>query len=108
MKLLNKTLLATSALLVLGQAVAADNQPVVKYKGDTSFSGFCKAVVKDDVRILRSSIQRSVGNVAASDREVIRRITAKNNGLTCNGSNLIEFSEKRNAKQVKSFLMAQI
>tara|TARA_B100002049_G_scaffold211120_1_gene173947 strand:+ start:170 stop:493 length:324 start_codon:yes stop_codon:yes gene_type:complete len=107
MKLLNKTLLATSALLVLGQAVAADNQPVVKYKGDTSFSGFCKAVVKDDVRILRSSIQRSVGNVAASDREVIRRITAKN-GLTCNGSNLIEFSEKRNAKQVKSFLMAQI
>ncbi|QCZ93703.1 DUF3718 domain-containing protein [Salinimonas iocasae] len=106
MKLLNKTLLATSALLVLGQAVAADNQPVVKYKGDTSFSGFCKAVVKDDVRILRSSIQRSVGNVAASDREVIRRITAKN-GLTCNGSNLIEFSEKRNAKQVKSFLMAQ-
>ncbi|MBD3584715.1 DUF3718 domain-containing protein [Salinimonas sp. HHU 13199] len=107
MKLLNKKLLATSALLVLSHTATAGNETVVRYKGDTSFSGFCKAVVKDDVRILRSSIQRSVGNVAASDREVIRRITAKD-GLTCNGSNLIEFSEKRNAKQVKSFLMAQI
>ncbi|WP_018981537.1 hypothetical protein [Salinimonas chungwhensis] len=106
-KLLTKTLLLTAGLLSLSQpAMAHEKETVIKFEGDTAFSGFCKAVVLDDIRILRSSIQRSIGNVAANDRAVVRRITAED-GLKCNGSNLLEFSDEREARQVKSFLTAQ-
>lgn len=107
MKILSKSLLIAATLVSLGhQAHAAESQQPVRFTGDTQFAGFCKAVVLDDVAVLRSSIHRSVGQVAASDRGVVRMALAED-GLTCNGTSLLEFSKQRNATEVHNFLMAQ-
>ena len=105
MKLL-KTLAATAALSFAFNAVAAGPQKDVRFVGDTQFAGFCKAIVLDDVKVLRSSLSRNVGRIGASQREVLRMVTAEN-GLTCNGVNLIKFSAEREANSVHEYLTSR-
>ncbi|AXR06367.1 DUF3718 domain-containing protein [Salinimonas sediminis] len=107
MKVLTKTLTTLLGVAALaGQAHAAQPEKDVRFVGDTQFSGFCKAIVMDDIRILRSSLSRNVGRIGASQREVLRLITAED-GLTCNGTSLIEFSVERDANSVHDFLVSR-
>lgn len=105
MKLL-KTLTATAALAFAFNASAAAPQKDVRFVGETQFSGFCKAVVLDDVKVLRSNLARNVGRIGASQREVLRMVTAED-GLTCNGVNLIKFSADRDASSVHEYLTSR-
>lgn len=98
-----KTIAATAALVFAVNANAAESTNDVKFVGDLEFSGFCKAVVMNDVRVLRSNVSRNVGRIAGSQREVLRIVTAED-GLTCNGISLIQFAEKREANKVREFL----
>lgn len=96
---------ALTALTVLASAstFAADSKKEVRFEGDKKFAGFCKAAVKDDVRILRSTLARNVGSVGASQREVLRLVTAEG-GMTCNGENLVKFAKERNADAVVEYI----
>ncbi len=58
------------------------------------------------VRVLRSSLSRNVGRIGASQREVLRMVTSEE-GLTCNGSSLIEFSVERHADAVHEYLTSR-
>jgi len=106
MKLL-KTLTVSAALALTFGASANTDQENVRFVGETQYAGFCKAVVLDDVKVLRSNVARNVGRIGASQREVLRMVTAEN-GLTCNGTNLIKFSEERNADAVRDYLTSRI
>ncbi|QJR79433.1 DUF3718 domain-containing protein [Alteromonas pelagimontana] len=97
---------AVSVAALSSPAFAATPAKDVRFVGDTQFSGFCKAIVMDDVRVLRSSLARNVGRLAASQREVLRMVTSEE-GLTCNGASLIEFSVERDANAVHEFLTAR-
>lgn len=105
-----KTIAALTALALSSAATAstedASSLDNVKYTGDMKYAGFCKAVVENSVDGLRLVANRSVGDVAASRRGVIRAVTA-DNGVTCNGKSLIEFSIEKNAGDVHAFLVAQ-
>lgn len=100
-----RNIIATVALTIVGASAAhgevtADN---VKFIGDTEFSGFCNAVIKDDLRLLRSAASRNVGLIGSSRREVLRAVSS-GEGVTCNGVTLLEFSESRDATRVYNFL----
>lgn len=105
MKLL-KTLVATATLTCALNANAAGPQKDVRFVGDTQFAGFCKAIVLDDIKVLRSSLSRSVGRIGGSQREVLRMVTAED-GLTCNGVNLLDFAVKREANEVREYLTSR-
>ena len=99
----NAILTSTLMVVAASSAQAAGNFKEARYVGDTAFANFCKAAVNDDVRILRSSINRQVGKIGVSEKQVIRLVTG-DNGLTCNGESLLNFSKQRDAKEVYSFL----
>ena len=105
-----KTIAVISAMTVSAMAAASTEDTAsldnVKYTGDMKYAGFCKAVLENSVDGLRLVANRSVGEVAASRRGVIRAVTA-DNGVTCNGKSLIEFSIEKNAGDVHAFLIAQ-
>ena len=103
-----KSTIAAAVLTVMGTASAfADiTAEGVRFTGDTEFAGFCKAVVKDDVRMLRSSVSRNIGLIGDSQREVLKVVSAKD-GVTCNGVSLIEFSQSRDASNIYQFLTAR-
>lgn len=101
-----KVLSAAATLFFAVSASAADSSKDLRFTGDTQFSGFCKAIVLDDVRVLRSSLARNVGRIGGSQREVLRLVTAED-GLTCNGASLIEFSVERDANSVHEFLVSR-
>lgn len=104
MKALTKTLITVLATAAVSGPVAAKE---FRFIGDTQYAGFCKAVATDDVRGLRANLSRNVGRIAATEREVLRMLTAED-GLTCNGVNLIDFSVQRDASAVHDFLTARI
>ena len=109
MKLFKSTLV-TSALVVTSAMAfsvsAAAPQKDVRFVGETQFAGFCKAIINDDIKVLRSSLSRNVGRIGASQREVLRMVTSEE-GLTCNGSSLIEFSVERDANAVYEYLTSR-
>lgn len=105
MKAIVKTLAAVlSVAAVSAPAFAADKE--YRFVGDTQFAGFCKAVATNDVRALRVNLSRNVGRIAATEREVLRMVTS-DDGLTCNGENLVKFSEQRDASDVHEFLTSR-
>ena len=101
-----KVLAATATVAFSINASAAAPQTDVRFVGETQFAGFCKAIINDDVRVVRSSLSRNVGRIGASQREVLRMVTSEE-GLTCNGSSLIEFSVERHADAVHDYLMSR-
>jgi len=107
-----KSLFAGTLLALTSAAIQAheiENQPTVtkiKFVGDTQFSGFCQAIVDNNIETLLSQAARVVGKVAPSRRGVIRVVTSED-GVTCNGKSLIEFSEEKDATDVYAYLIAQ-
>ncbi|WP_100643156.1 DUF3718 domain-containing protein [Alteromonas facilis] len=102
------TVLACSTLT--GNARAHTNETEVakplRFIGDVRYAGFCKAVIEDNVTSIKRHARLNVGEVAPSRQEVLRAVSA-DNGVTCNGKTLIEFSLEKNATEVYSFLVAQ-
>jgi len=99
-------LLSALTLGLSSQTFAAEPPQGVRFVGETQFAGFCKAVINDDIKVLRSSLSRNVGRIGASQREVLRMVTSEE-GLTCNGSSLIEFSIERDATAVLEYLTSR-
>lgn len=105
MKLL-KTIIATATLSFAFSASAATSEKEVRFVGETEFAGFCKAIINDDMKTFRSNLFRNIGRIGDSQRQVLRLVTSET-GLTCNGSNLIQFSAERGADTVYEFLTSR-
>jgi len=99
-----KKLIALSlALCALNASAKLGSPEKVKYAGDLEFKDFCEAVVKDDVDMLKRSIRNKVGVVGTTNHSVLKKLTAAN-GMSCNGVDLVSFSELREASKVFSYL----
>ena len=101
MKKLIALSMAFCALNANAKLGSADEK--VKYTGDLGYSNFCEAVVKDDVEMLKRSVRSKIGSVASSSQRVLKKLIA-DNGMTCNGIDLVAFSEIRKASEVSKFL----
>ena len=99
-----KKLIALSvALCALNVNAALKSKSDVTFKGDVEYSSFCKAVVADDVSLMKKSLRSKIGVVAGSQKRV-KNILASEEGIKCNGVDLKAFSKERAAKQVSEFL----
>ncbi|MBC3765847.1 hypothetical protein [Neptunicella marina] len=87
---------------------ATSNVKAVKFVGDLKFSAFCKAVITDDLALFRTSIARQVGTVASNRKDVLRKLTSEEQGMTCAGSSLVEFAKQRDADEVHAFIVQQV
>lgn len=94
-------------MLMLGVAFSAnakmESAKSFKFSGDTDYASFCKAVITDDVELLKRSIRDKVGEVASSSKHVLQKLIAAD-GMKCNDVNLVEFSQQREAKAVNAYL----
>ena len=84
-----------------------DVESKVRYVGDVEYAGFCQAVVEDNVAKLKTKIAHKVGTIAASRKDVLKKLTAED-GMSCNGESLVEFSKQYNAEQVSAYLNSAI
>ncbi len=78
------------------------NSKAYRFEGDVQYASFCKAVLDDDVELLQQSIRGKVGKVASSSGGVLRLLLSEA-GVTCDGANLVEFSQQRKSEQVNAF-----
>jgi hypothetical protein len=102
-----KKLTVASLLLVAGLTQAHESHDKdIKFVGDHAYKNFCKAVTKDNVRLLKSSFASKIGIVAGSQRETYRKLLASEN-LSCNGMGIVEFSKTRKAEDVLAYLEAK-
>ncbi|NMH58656.1 DUF3718 domain-containing protein [Alteromonas ponticola] len=106
------TVLSASYLVLWSPAILADSIETtaannVRFVGQTEYAGFCQAVVEDDVKVLKKNASRQVGRLASSQEAVISLVMA-DDGLRCNGDNLVTFAERRGARTVHDFLQARL
>ncbi|WP_416306553.1 hypothetical protein [Neptunicella sp. SCSIO 80796] len=98
------------ALSALTATVSAETNVTTsegyKLVGDMKFSSFCKAVLNDDVLLLKHSLARKVGSVASSRRDVLRKLIAED-GMTCDGASLVDFAKQREATEVHAYILQQ-
>ncbi|MFC3095576.1 hypothetical protein DRW07_08340 [Alteromonas sediminis] len=107
MKNVKKKWAVASLIVAMGYSTAIlANDKAYLYSGDLQYASFCRAVVLDDLRILKASLSRHVGRIAGSEKDVLRRVV-QSDGLKCNGKGLIDFSKRRNARQVHTFLTTE-
>jgi hypothetical protein len=103
------TLIMSAMALVPMLSVASIKAPekaevqMYKFSGDLAFAGFCKAVLHNDVSMLRRNVSQQVGRVAATSRGVYRSLL-DTDGVTCAGQDLITFSETRRADDIVAYL----
>lgn len=102
-KSLKKVVLASTFTMFSVAALAHDTAKPAQFVGDVKYASFCEAVVLDDVRVLRNSLSRKVGQIGSNQRQVLRRVM-ESDGIKCNGENLMEFSKRRNASDIHAFL----
>ncbi|MBT0585480.1 DUF3718 domain-containing protein [Alteromonas oceanisediminis] len=103
------TIVTLGAALLSSVSAFANNASEtrdIRFVGDTQYAGFCQAIVQDDVIKLRKQASRKVGRLAGSQRGVLRAVTSEQ-GVTCNGKTLIEFSQDKQAEDVHAYLLAQ-
>lgn len=74
-----------------------------KFSGEISYANFCKAVVTDDLALLKRSVRNKVGEVASSPKDVLRKVVSVE-GVKCNNTDLLEFSKQREAINVEAYL----
>lgn len=77
------------------------------FAGDIQFAHFCQAILQDDLSLLRKSVKQQVGELATTRRGVLKRLVSKG-GVTCDGSDLLEFSRQRDASQVYAYLKDEL
>ena len=100
-------LIASLSLCLSASASAAlstDNS-VEKYRfiGDLKYANYCKAILTDDVSMMKKSIRRSVGDIAGNEKRVLR-ILLSDNGVKCDGESIVEFSVNRKASNIYSYI----
>jgi len=100
---MKRLLITALATLSLGAAAHEPYDKKLVFVGNTSFSSFCKAAIKDDVTLMRRSFSKKVGVIATSKSGVYELLLSEEN-LSCNGKGIVAFSKERNAEQVLSFL----
>ena len=99
-----KYLAFTTALVIsVGVNAQMTRDEKIRYAGDLQYSGFCRAIVNDDVSLLKRSVGKKVGEVASTRRDVLEKLVSET-GMKCNGKDLIKFSESRGAKEVYAYL----
>ena len=102
-----KSLLITTMLLASFTVSAhLGDEDKIRYAGDLQYSGFCRAIVTDDVSLLKRSVGNKIGEVASNRRGVLAKLIS-DNGMKCNGKDLIKFSQQRGAKDVYAYLTQQ-
>ncbi|TDF34634.1 DUF3718 domain-containing protein [Alteromonadaceae bacterium M269] len=104
-----KKLILLATLFCASYSVSAHTEikPEVKFSGDLDFSGFCQAVLEDDVRLLKRSIRSKVGLVATNKEGVLKRLVSQD-GMQCNGADLMSFSIQRQASNIQAYLAQAI
>lgn len=105
-----KKLVLSVALLTSVSANAAmtsQTEKAYSFIGDKDYAGFCQAVVQNDVKMLKAKVARKVGEIAGSRKNVVKRLVAEN-GVTCNGASLVEFSKQYQADDVHAYLSAAL
>lgn len=75
----------------------------IKFAGDAKYFGFCEAIIKNDLSLLKRNVTRKIGDVASSRKMVLRKLLSKD-GVSCNGTDLISFSKQREATEVHAYL----
>ena len=100
---MKKVLLVTLALSTFAVNAHTESEQTYRFAGDQGYSKFCKAVLTDDLRMLKRSITQKVGLLASSRKDVLQKLLSIN-GMKCNGIDLIEFSEQRKASEVNAYL----
>jgi hypothetical protein len=100
MKKLVFMVFALSAFAANAEMKSAANY---KFSGDIPYADFCKAVVTDDLSLLKRSVRSKVGEVASSTKDVLRKLVSES-GMKCNDTDLLEFSKQREAKDVEAYL----
>jgi len=100
---MKKILLVSLALSAFAAKAHTESDSSYRFAGDHEYARFCKAVVTDDVKMLKRSITGKVGLVAGSRKNVLRKLLSED-GLKCNGSDLIKFSKEREAFKVNAYL----
>ena len=104
---MKKILIVTLALSAFTASAHMKSEDVYRFAGDREYSGFCKAVVTDDVKMLKRSVTDKVGLVAGSRKDVLRKLLSID-GMRCNGIDLVEFSKQREASEVYAYLSKAI
>lgn len=74
------------------------------FKGDLEYSGFCKAIVNNNLSLLKRTMSRKVDELGTSRKAVLSKLVS-DGGMTCNGVDLIEFSRNREADEVYAYLI---
>lgn len=100
-KLLIATVLASTVSMTANASM--ESAANFKFVGDTEFSGFCKAVLDDNVSLFKRSVRGFVGPLGVTRQDVLKRVL-KDDSVSCAGKGLIEFTKQRDAKQVAEFL----
>lgn len=100
-----KILLVLCTLLVSSFSHAA-MAPKSDYKfvGDLKYATFCKAVIEDNVELLEKSIKRHSADQYYSSRENFLKRAFSDDGIKCNGVDLLAFSKMRDAVETYAFL----
>jgi phosphoribulokinase len=104
---MKKILLISTLALAMSASAAEETISSVTFSGDLDYSGFCKAVVNDDVNLLKRNIRSKVGVVAINEKGVLRRLVDEN-GMTCNGEDLVSFSIQRHSPDIQAYLTQAI
>ncbi|MFT6896213.1 MAG: hypothetical protein ACJA13_000614 [Paraglaciecola sp.] len=91
------------ALMTFTASAGMESSSKMRFSGDIEYSSFCEAVVNDDLDMLKRSVRNKIGLVARSSKGVMRKLIS-DDGVTCNGVDLIRFSEQRRASQVNAYL----
>ncbi len=100
------SVLAVIALSAAAQDTEKKDRAAVRFIGEVEYAGFCSAVIRDDISALEKNVTRYVGKLAGSREAVLARVIAED-GLRCNGDNLIVFAQRRGAHSVHNFLTAR-
>lgn len=104
---MKKVLVGILAISAFTASAHMKSEDSYRFAGDREYSGFCKAVVTNDVDMLKRSIGRKVGNLAPNRKEVLRKLLSVD-GMKCNGIDLIKFAKQREASEVYVYLTEQV
>ena len=100
---MKKVLLLTLALSAFGANAHMKSEDAYRFAGDREYASLCKAVVTDDVKMLKRSVANKVGLLGSSRKVVLQKLLSIY-GMKCNGIDLVEFSKQREASEVHAYL----
>jgi hypothetical protein len=103
---MKKTLVILTMLWASAASAHLNKDLTYRFAGDIDYAGFCKAIVTNDVDMLKRNVKNKVGQLASRSEEVLR-ILISENGIKCNGIDLIEFSKQREANEVYAYLTSE-